>query len=112
VRNEASGGTGAQTDPATVDDLTRRAVARLAPDPTARVRPEHLLVADLGYDSLRLVELTFLLEELFDLDSTAMDDAPPINSVADLQRYARRMLADGRATMPPPQAADDILTAD
>lgn len=57
--------------PAVADSMTadkvRRIVVAMAPHPPAELSDEHRLVEDLGFDSLRLMELTVVLERAFAL---------------------------------------------
>ncbi|WP_433522477.1 acyl carrier protein [Nocardia pseudovaccinii] len=52
---------------ATTADKVRRIVLTMAPEPPAELSDEHRLVEDLGFDSLRLMELTVVLERAFEL---------------------------------------------
>lgn len=90
-------------------EIVCRAVLELAPDPDSTIGADHLLVGDLGYDSLRLVELSFVLEELFDLEISAAD-MPPIGSVAELQDYVIQMIGIGLAQLPDRDVVDNLLT--
>ena len=58
---------------------------------------EHLLGRDIGYCSLRLVELSFALEELFAFEPDAGSEFPPVGSAAERQAYVADLVA---ATMP------------
>jgi acyl carrier protein len=78
-------------------DVIMRVVAALAPNQVPGVTLDNALVADLGFDSLRLVELSFALEELFDMQPISIDDAPPIGTVRDIYDYARRKIEVGDA---------------
>lgn len=51
----------------TTADKVRRIVLAAAPEPPAELSDEHRLVEDLGFDSLRLMELTVVLERAFEL---------------------------------------------
>ncbi|WP_433623256.1 acyl carrier protein [Nocardia sp. CA-120079] len=51
----------------TTADKVRRIVLAMAPEPPAELSDEHRLVEDLGFDSLRLMELTVVLERAFEL---------------------------------------------
>ncbi|MEV4125429.1 acyl carrier protein [Nocardia sp. NPDC049707] len=51
----------------TTADKVRRIVLAMAPQPPAELSDEHRLVEDLGFDSLRLMELTVVLERAFAL---------------------------------------------
>ncbi|WP_327096250.1 acyl carrier protein [Nocardia vinacea] len=51
----------------TTADKVRRIVLATAPEPPAELSDEHRLVEDLGFDSLRLMELTVVLERAFEL---------------------------------------------
>ncbi|MFC4374217.1 acyl carrier protein [Nocardia halotolerans] len=52
------------TDPAA---RIRDIVAAMAPQPPAELADTQRLIEDLGYDSLRLMELTVVLERTFEL---------------------------------------------
>ncbi|MET8876211.1 acyl carrier protein [Nocardia sp. NPDC004604] len=64
-RSDSIGGGARVTDgPA---DKVRRLVLAMAPQPPAELSDDHRLVEDLGFDSLRLMELTVVLERAFAL---------------------------------------------
>ncbi|MGA8115291.1 MAG: phosphopantetheine-binding protein [Actinocatenispora sp.] len=71
-------------------------VGRLAPTPVASADPDRRLIEDLGYHSLALVELTFLLEELFSLEQTEADRAANIRTVADVAGYIAEVRDPGQ----------------
>jgi acyl carrier protein len=79
----------AEADPRQRDllHLVGTVVGRLAPEPVPMADAGQLLIEDLGYHSLALVELTFLLEELFSLGQAEAADVADIRSVADVARY-------------------------
>ncbi|MEU0542243.1 acyl carrier protein [Nocardia sp. NPDC005978] len=52
----------------------RDIVTAMAPQPPAAVTGAHRLIEDLGYDSLRLMELTVVLERAFDLPRFRPED--------------------------------------
>ncbi|MEV5834285.1 acyl carrier protein [Nocardia sp. NPDC052112] len=71
-RGDSSRGGGRATGgPAVADtataDKVRRIVLAMAPQPPAALSDAHRLVEDLGFDSLRLMELTVVLERAFAL---------------------------------------------
>jgi acyl carrier protein len=86
-----------------------RVVGALAPDPRERVRLDEHLVADLGYDSLRTVELSFTIEELFQLDESALGDAPSLGTVQELVDFIAKMVRSGLATMPTREDIEKVL---
>ncbi|MBQ1026053.1 acyl carrier protein [Micromonospora sp. C95] len=92
-----------------VAEAITRAVGALAPDPRTEVGLDEQLVTDLGFDSLRMVELSLVLEELFALDPNAMDEVPPVGSVGDLVAYSIRMVDEGKATLPEKSTIDSVL---
>lgn len=59
------------TDPAA---RVRDIVALMAPEPPAEPNDTHRLIEDLGYDSLRLMELTVVLERTFGLPRYRPED--------------------------------------
>lgn len=84
-------------------------VGEFAPNAVETVHPEHTFIEDLGYDSLLLVQFSFILEELFELEPMSLNDAPPIRDVADLQDYMAEKVKAGEATVPSPEAVKEIL---
>ncbi|MEG8184658.1 acyl carrier protein [Nocardia terpenica] len=62
----------------------RELIAAMAPDPGSAVTDDQQLVTDLGFDSLRLMELTLVLEQAFDLPRYRPDQLAGIHRVADV----------------------------
>jgi acyl carrier protein len=72
-------------------------VVRLTPHPEARVTSEALLIDDLAYHSLAMLELAFELEEAFGLKPLEGRVARRIRTVADVEEHALSELrAEGR----------------
>ena len=67
----------------------------------ADVGPDSELVAQLGFDSLGLVELLVVLEDTFNLPSIDIESLGRIEKVADVQRVVREV----RAQMPAIEAS-------
>ncbi|MFC5747675.1 acyl carrier protein [Actinomadura rugatobispora] len=80
--------------------LVRKLVAEIAPPESPAVRPGHILRDELGFDSVREVELTFALEELFGFEPFVVEDSPPLETVEDLENFTLDVIAQGRATVP------------
>lgn len=78
----------------------RTVIGGLAPERTDTAAAGQQLVLDLGYDSLRLVELAFVIEELFGLDPDAIDDAPAFDRVGDVEAYLWELVRTGQARVP------------
>jgi acyl carrier protein len=97
-----------QVDAALIERTVCRAVTAVAPDPGRPAEPQHHLVDDLGYDSLRLVELSVLLEDLFDIDLTTVEP-PPVGAVRDLADFVREMVGSGLAMLADEATIDEIL---
>ena len=89
-------------------ELIRKLVGEIAPPGYPEVQPEHTLRNELGYDSVREVEITFVLEELFGFESFVVEDSPVMETVGDLENYALDMIAQGRATVPTRSEIDRI----
>ena len=68
-----------------------RLVVAMAPRPLAQTSRETRLVEDLGYDSLRLVELGIALEQHFGVE---LDDGESLGAetLADVERLAVALL--------------------
>ncbi|MET7767328.1 acyl carrier protein [Nocardia sp. NPDC005366] len=55
------------TSDSAIAEKVRRIVVAMAPEPPAEIVDGQRLVEDLGFESLRLMELTVVLERTFDL---------------------------------------------
>ncbi|MEV0031336.1 acyl carrier protein [Nocardia sp. NPDC050793] len=62
----------------------RRLVQTMAPQPPADLADEHRLVEDLGFDSLRLMELTVVLERAFELPRQRPEDLVGVRRVGEV----------------------------
>jgi hypothetical protein len=91
-----------------VDDVVLRVVGEWAPDPTVPVRLTDRLLDDLDFSSLRLVELAFIMEELFEMDPAAMGEAPPVGTIDDLCAFLLDKVAAGEAEVPALDVVDSI----
>jgi acyl carrier protein len=67
--------------------------------PASDLRPEAELEADLQLDSLAVVELQVVLEEVFEVRITA-EDPSALRTLADLQRELEAALERGEPAMP------------
>ena len=83
-----------------VRELIRKLVREIAPPGSPEVQPGQTLREELGYDSVREVEITFVLEELFGFESLVVEDSPVMATVGDLENFTLDMIAQGRATVP------------
>ncbi|MEU3047358.1 hypothetical protein ABZ705_12715 [Streptomyces sp. NPDC006984] len=93
----------------TVRSLIRKLAGELSPLPgLPDVRSNQALRDELGYDSVHQVELTFLLEELFGLDSLAIEEAPYMETVSDLEDFTLDMISQGRAKVPSQSDIDRV----
>lgn len=71
------------TEPAVAEPI-RRIVAGMAPEPPAELSDTHRLIEDLGYDSLRLMELTVVLEQTFGLPRYRPEDLMGVLRVGEV----------------------------
>lgn len=83
-----------------VRELIRKLVGEIAPQGSPAVQPVHILREELGFDSLREVEIAFALEELFEFEPFAVDNSPDMETVEDLENFTLEMIAQGRARVP------------
>jgi acyl carrier protein len=91
---------GKQSGGSDVEALVLHVLAELAPHPAATPRPETLLVADLGFDSLGLIELVAILEHAFGLEPLHDDKLLGTESIGDLLRLVTGALAADRDGVP------------
>jgi acyl carrier protein len=83
-----------------VRELIRKLVGEIAPSGSPEVQSGQVLREELGFDSVREVEIAFLLEELFGFESFTVEDAPDMETVGDLENFTLDMIAQGRAKAP------------
>jgi acyl carrier protein len=93
-----------------VRELIRKLVGEIAPPGCQEVQPEHILRDELGFDSVLEVEITFILEELFNFEALTIEDSPEMQTVEDLEKFTLDMIAQGRATVPTQSEIDRVLS--
>jgi len=71
-------------------------VGEMSPSGVTEVRPEASLIAELGFDSLGIVELLVVLEDTLDLPPLAVEMLGDIERVGDLERVVN----EAQARMP------------
>jgi acyl carrier protein len=99
----------APVDRAWIAEVIARVVGSMAPAPVERPAPDQTLVHDLGYHSLRLLELSFALEDLFEMEPATAEDAPPVGSVSELAAYMVGRMERRLGSTPTPQQVDAFL---
>lgn len=77
-------------------DLVLEIVKEMSPAGVTELKPDTKLVAELGFDSLGLVELVVALEDSLDLPPLDITVVEGITQVADLQR----VVSEAQARMP------------
>ncbi|MBO0856162.1 MAG: acyl carrier protein [Nocardia sp.] len=70
----------------TLADRVRALVLRMAPQEPAEVSDEQHLIEDLGFDSIRLMELTVALERVFTLPRQNPQHLVDVLTVGDVVR--------------------------
>ncbi|MEV0355068.1 acyl carrier protein [Nocardia sp. NPDC050697] len=83
------------TDDAIAEPV-RTLIARMAPDTPQRVGDDERLIEDLGFDSIRLMELTVALERVFALPRQNPEDLADILRVGDVVGLVRGATAGER----------------
>ena len=82
-----------------IETQIRTALAQHVKRDVSKVRAQDNLRADLGLDSLAMLELVFKIEEAFDLEIPD-DDLSKVTTVGDVIEYVQTRLGS-----PPPAAA-------
>jgi acyl carrier protein len=93
-----STGSGEKTQATDVDTVVLEIVSEMSPSGVTEVRPEADLVAELGFDSLGLVELLVALEDTLKLPPVDIEALGKVDRVADLQRVFQDAQARMRLT--------------
>lgn len=73
-------------------EKVRRIVGVLAGVPCGNPPADARLVEDLGYDSVRLLELSIALEEAFGLDGLSVEHTLSIRTVANVEERVRALV--------------------
>ncbi|MBE1582281.1 acyl carrier protein [Nonomuraea angiospora] len=94
-----------------VDDVVQRMVGMFAPEPSEHAHLDARLLEDLGFDSMRLLELAFNLEDLFMMDPASMGEAPPVGTVSELCEYLTEKVCTNEATLPAMGAVEAAIDA-
>jgi acyl carrier protein len=79
-----------------VREDVRRLIVQLAPLSGGEIADSSELSVDLGYDSLRLMELATQLEDHFGLRNIPEDDAAEADTVGEVEDLVLRLLAAER----------------
>jgi acyl carrier protein len=79
-----------------VSEHAAQIVVALAPEPVEEPTGATRLIEDLGYDSLRLMELTIALEERFGVRTTGEETAQ-VQTLDDVRGLLTRLAAGGEA---------------
>jgi acyl carrier protein len=84
-------------DKNTVREDVRKLIEQLAPVQGVEISPSTELGVDLGYESLRLMELATALEDRFELDEITEDDAAEAETVGEVEDLVVRLVDERRA---------------
>lgn len=74
----------------------RRLIAQLAPVRDVEISAATELGVDLGYESLRLMELATAIEDHFGLDEITEDDAAEADTVGEVEDMVVRLVSEQR----------------
>jgi acyl carrier protein len=88
---------------------TARLIGALAPNRREHPEPETLILDELGYDSLRLVEVALWLEEVFETEPGTLEDPHGVKTVGDLQEFILELVREGRAAVPSEEAVARVI---
>lgn len=75
----------------------RRLIEQLAPVRDGEISPDSELGVDLGYESLRLMELATALEDHFELREITEDDAAEADTVGEVEDLVVRLVSEQHA---------------
>jgi acyl carrier protein len=83
-------------DEQAVREGVRRLIVQLAPVREVEISPATELGVDLGYESLRLMELATALEDQFGLEEITEDDAAEADTVGEVEALVVRLVSEQR----------------
>jgi acyl carrier protein len=79
-------------DDNTVRNDVRKLIEQLAPVQGVAISPSTELGVDLGYESLRLMELATALEDRFELEEITEDEAAEADTVGEVEELVVRLV--------------------
>jgi len=83
-------------DESSVRREVRNLIEQLAPVRDVEISPSTELGVDLGYESLRLMELATAIEDHFELDEITEDDAAEADTVGEVEELVVRLVSEQR----------------
>jgi acyl carrier protein len=83
-------------DESSVRRDVRNLIEQLAPVRDVEISPGTELGVDLGYESLRLMELATAIEDHFELDEITEDDAAEADTVGEVEELVVRLVSEQR----------------
>jgi acyl carrier protein len=83
-------------DEQAIRDSTRKLIVQLAPVRDVEVSAASELGVDLGYESLRLMELATAIEDHFELAEITEDDAAEADTVGEVEELVVRLVSEQR----------------
>jgi acyl carrier protein len=83
-------------DKQVVREDVRKLIEQLAPVRDVAISPSTELGVDLGYESLRLMELATALEDHFGLAEITEDDAAEADTVGEVEEMVVRLVSEQR----------------
>jgi len=92
-----------------VPDLVRTVVLLVAPHKPERLDGSEQLINELAFHSLVLAELAFTLEDLFQLEALAPEQAMGLETVDDIVALVVGALEDGTATLPEASGVEAVF---
>jgi acyl carrier protein len=81
-------------DEQAVREDVRRLIEQLAPVRDVELSPSTELGVDLGYESLRLMELATAFEDHFELAEITEDDAAEADTVGEVEEMVVRLVSE------------------
>lgn len=83
-----------------VREQVRKIIVELAPVAEEDISPSCELSVDLGYESLRMMELATHLEDHFGIDEIPEEEAVDADTVGDVEELVLRLLSEEQVQSP------------
>ena len=86
--------------PNELSSVVHAVIGQLAPSSRSQSDDSDHLIEDLEYHSLALIEMSFVLEELFSLAPITPEAAATIQTAGDIRKYVEEAILSGLGDMP------------